>query len=89
MDRYIFTEHALFEMQRRGLSKETVEEVIKSPEQQWYVKKGRVVLQSRLFVAASEKLYLVRVFVDLDRNPPEVVTAYKTSKIEKYWREEP
>jgi len=47
MDRYIFTEHALFEMQRRGLSKETVEEVIKSPEQQWYVKKGRIVLQSR------------------------------------------
>ena len=32
-----------------------------------------------------EKQYLVRVFVDLDRHPAEVVTAYRTSKIEKYW----
>lgn len=24
--------------------------------------------------------------VDVDRNPPEVVTVYRTSKIEKYWR---
>jgi len=31
---------------------------------------------------------LVRVFVDIARVPPEVVTAYQTSKIEKYWREE-
>ena len=60
MDRYIFTEHALFEMQRRGLSKETVEEVIKSPEQQWYVKKGRIVLQSRFSVGAPDKLHLVQ-----------------------------
>ena len=32
--------------------------------------------------------YLVRVVVDVDRNPAEVVTAYRTSKIAKYWREE-
>ena len=30
--------------------------------------------------------YLVRVFVDVDRDPAEVVTVYQTSKIEKYWR---
>ncbi len=35
------------------------------------------------------KLYLVRAFVDIDREPPEVVTVYRTSKISKYWREEP
>jgi hypothetical protein len=33
--------------------------------------------------------YLVRVFVDVDRSPAEVVTAYRTSKIDKYWRTEP
>ncbi|MBW1699064.1 MAG: DUF4258 domain-containing protein [Deltaproteobacteria bacterium] len=88
MDNYIFTQHALFEMERRGLSRETVEEVIKNPEQQWSVKEGRTVLQSRVSMGISVKSYLVRVFVDVDRNPPEVVTAYKTSKIEKYWRQE-
>ncbi|GAG48402.1 unnamed protein product, partial [marine sediment metagenome] len=29
--------------------------------------------------------YLIRVFVDGDRKPAEVVTAYRTSKIDKYW----
>ena len=44
---------------------------------------GRVVLQSRL--SMDECIYLVCVFVDVDREPPEVVTVYRTSKIEKYW----
>jgi hypothetical protein len=34
------------------------------------------------------RVYLVRVFVDVDREPPEVVTAYRTSKLAKYWRAE-
>ena len=34
-------------------------------------------------------IYLVRVFVDVDRIPAEVVTAYRTSKIEEYGRSVP
>jgi hypothetical protein len=34
-------------------------------------------------------MYLVRVFVDIDRQPPMVVKAYRTGKLEKYWKEEP
>jgi len=34
------------------------------------------------------KNYLLRVVVDIDREPPEVVTVYRTSKIAKYWRTE-
>ncbi len=41
---------------------------------------GRVVAQGLI----GE--YLLRVFIDIDRTPPEVVTAYQTSKIEKYRR---
>ena len=37
-------------------------------------------------VSDEGREYLVRVFVDVDRSPAEVVTAYKTSKILKYWR---
>jgi hypothetical protein len=36
-------------------------------------------------MGAPEKAYLVRVFVDVDRQPAEVVTVYRTSKIYKYW----
>jgi len=36
---------------------------------------------------ASGKEYLVRAFVEINRDQIEVVTAYRTSKIEKYWRD--
>ena len=81
---YIVTDHAAIELARRDLSGETIDGVLKRPEQQLEVRPGRVVLQSRVQESGSE--YLVRVFVDIDRNPAEVVTAYRTSKVLKYWR---
>jgi len=44
------------------------------------------VLQKR--VSEHGREFLVRVFVDVDRKPADVVTAYKTSKISKYGRSE-
>ncbi len=72
-------------MQRREISREVVEAILAAPEQRLPVRAGRDVLQSRISKAAPEKTYLVRVFVDIDRDPAEVVTVYKTSKIAKYW----
>lgn len=85
---YIFTEHARFEIKRRALSEAIVVKVIENPEQQWEVRNGRTVMQSRISMYGAEKEYLVRVFMDMDRHPQEVVTAYKTSRIKKYWRED-
>lgn len=85
---YIVTEHAAFEMQRRGLSQDIIQNVIEAPEQVLEVRPGRVVLQSRIRAGDPSKTRLVRVFVDVDRQPPEVVTAYRTSRIAKYWRVE-
>jgi hypothetical protein len=59
-------------------------QVMKNPGQQLDVRPGRVVLQSML--QESGKQFLLRVFVDVDRRPAEVVTAYRTSKVAKYWR---
>jgi hypothetical protein len=70
-------------MARRDIPEETLRETLRHPEQR-IPGKGRDVLQSR--VEISGKRYLVRVFVDVDRQPPEVVTVYRTSKIDKYWR---
>jgi hypothetical protein len=44
------------------------------------------VYQSRIEAGKPPQKYLLRVFVDVDREPPDVVTAYRTSKIDKYWR---
>jgi hypothetical protein len=85
---YILTGHALFEMQRRHIAEAEIDRVLSAPEQTESVRPGRVVYQSRLDVGEPARIFLLRVFVDVDRDPPEVVTAYRTSKLEKYWRSE-
>jgi hypothetical protein len=82
--RYVLTEHAKRGMNRRGITEDEVIRVVQSPEQVEDVRPGRKVFQSR--VSRGGRIYLLRVFVDVDRDPPEVVTAYRTSKIAKYWR---
>jgi len=83
-EQYTVTAHAAFEMARRQIPEQVVRGILKMPEQKYVVREGREVVQSRIVLEG--KLYLVRIFVDLDRNPFEVVTVYRTSKIEKYWR---
>jgi hypothetical protein len=72
-------------MERRGLSGDDIARVLSEPGQSELVRPGRCVYQRQVFVGDA-KVYLVRVFVDVDRDPPEVVTAYRTSRLEKYWR---
>jgi len=84
---YILTDHATRELRRRGLDKQELDDVLKNPGQRLEVRRGRVVLQSKTQEGGTE--YLLRIFVDIDRNPAEIVTAYRTSKVSKYWREQP
>jgi hypothetical protein len=73
-------------MARRQISEAVVAAVLASPEQMEIVRPGRIVCQSRIEMGDPARLYLLRVFVDVDRQPREVVTVYRTSKIAKYWR---
>jgi hypothetical protein len=73
-------------MARRRLSQQTVDLVLIAPEQRLEVRPGRVVLQSRVRAGTLGRIYLVRVFVDMNTSPPEVVTLYRTSRVTKYWR---
>jgi hypothetical protein len=83
---FVFTGHALQEMARRQITQEDVRTVLAKPEQMEMVREGRAVYQSRLEIGDPPKTYLLRVFVDIEPVPPFVVTVYRTSKIEKYWR---
>lgn len=83
---YIITDHAITELTLRRLSTEVIDSVLRNLEQRLEVRPSRVVFQSRIQESGSE--YLVRVFVDIDRTPAEVVTAYRTSKVSKYWRDD-
>ena len=78
--------HAEWEMTRRGIPPELVHAVMDQPEQRIVDESGtgRWIFQSRL-AFEDGKIYLVRVVVDEDEDPPVIITAYRTSKIEKYW----
>jgi hypothetical protein len=60
--------------------------VLRAPEQKEEQRPGRCIYQTRVAGPSEDKAYLLRVFVDVDRNPAEVVSAYRTSKVGKYWR---
>ena len=83
---YVLTPHASREIARRGLSLATIQTVLTAPEQRIELRPGRVVLQSRM-ADASGRTFLLRAVVDIERRPAEVVTAYRTSKVVKYWRQ--
>ena len=83
---YRLTDHARMEMVRRQISECEIIKVLAAPEQVEWVREGRAVYQSRVELGEPPKTYLLRVFVDVDREPPEVVTVYRTSKVWKYWR---
>ena len=75
-------------MKRRGISEAGIPRVLSAPEQSDLVRPGRVVYQSCMEYEEPGKICLLRVFVDTDRQPAEVVTADRTSKVEKYWKSE-
>lgn len=84
---YRLTGHVILEMKRRSIVETEIAQVLVAPDQVEIVRAGRAVYQSKFELGEPAKTYLLRVFVDIDRQPPEVVTAYRTSKIDKYWQE--
>jgi len=74
----IIPEHAVQQMARRQIREADLRQVLAAPEHVLPDRTGRVVAQAMI------GRYLLRVFVDVDRTPPEVVTVYRTSQLKKY-----
>ena len=70
-------------MGRRGVNRADVLRMIRSPGQVLSSVKGRQIYQG--LIGRARRL-LLRVIVKEDANAYHVVTAYKTTKIAKYWR---
>ena len=72
-------------MARRQIPREWLDSVLESPEQRVPQPGGKEILQSR-FTSGNGKMYLLRTVVATEKDPPVVVTVYRTSRIEMYWR---
>lgn len=84
----IISDHARFEMERRQIDESMMREVALRPEQVIEVGKGRRVHQSRYYDQVKAKDMLLRLVIEPKEEGLRVVTAYKTSKIDKYWGRE-
>jgi len=80
LSRAIITGHARSQMKKRQITEQDLRRLLDDQEEILSVRKGRIVVQGMCGD------YLLRVFVDVDRHPPEVVTSYRTSNINKYRR---
>ena len=86
--KFRISSHAEWEMARRCIPSPMVDAVLNGPEQRVPDEShvGRWIYQSRMRFDDG-KLYLLRIVVT-GEEPQTVITAYRTSKIEKYWRAE-
>ena len=84
--KFRLSRHAEWEMTRRGIPLALVQAVMEHAEQRLpdESRAGRWIRQSRLRFEDG-RIYLLRVVVDEEEQPPAVITTYRTSKIEKYW----
>lgn len=80
-----FTFHAERQMIERRISKEQVLEAVTNPSQIISQEQGISIFQ--ILYREGEKDYLLRVVVKFQGNTMVILTAYRTSKIKKYWRE--
>ena len=83
----IITEHAKFEASRRNIPEELIRSVIENPQQKLPSQKGRVIVQSKYNDEKEDKEMILRVIGIASVEDFKVITVYKTSKIDKYWKE--
>jgi hypothetical protein len=81
---YRLSRHAQDEMARRGITSDQVHAVLTSPGQVVQERNGRRCYQSRTTFADGQ--FLLRVIVVDTVEPAVVVTVYRTSRHDRYWR---
>ena len=84
----VISDHARFQIVRRQLSEEVVRGVAQNPQQMVKLKKERKVCQSKYYDSGEGREMLLRVICEERHDLLFVITAYRTSKIDKYWEEE-
>ncbi len=83
-----FTEHLFEQVKRRKISVELLEKVVTNPDQKFVDKDDgeRKICQSKI-VDKNKRQKLLRVIIEETEKEIVVITAYITSKVEKYWSE--
>jgi len=82
---FIFSKHAHEQMARRGINHETVKMVVSYPDQTIADNETPTKIIYQSLINEDNRMFLLRVFVDTDKQPNVIITVYKTTKISKYY----
>lgn len=77
-----FSLHAKQDMIIRMIPERIVKEIILNPDQKFM---EDIVVEVRQSIVNFDRAFLVRVFININKVPPKVITVYRTSNIRKYW----
>lgn len=80
-----YSEHARERIRSRNLTTDQIKEGIKNPDEKFQIEIGNVV-HKVLKDDESREEYLLRIFYKEEEGRILIISAYKTSKIEKYWK---
>ena len=80
-----FSKHAESELVLRQIPRAFAEEVLRQPQQIVPERSPKKAYQSQVDFG-SGRMFLLRVIVDDTVEPAMVVTVYRTTKINKYWK---
>jgi hypothetical protein len=69
-------------MKRRGIPHNLVEEVLQTSAN--FSMQDDCVKIFQKIIDSNKNIYLYRVFVNICKTPPVIITVYKTTKVEKY-----
>lgn len=79
-----FAPHAMWEIEKRNISKDAAIDTVRSTHKECPGDRGRIVCQKTYFDTTLQKNMLLRVIVEEKDGIILIITAYKTSKLEKY-----
>jgi len=82
---FIISKHAQEQMLRRNISYEMVLLTVSKPDQMFIDCEDERIVICQSIIKENEQMFLLRVFVNRDKQPNVVVTLYKTTKITKYY----
>jgi uncharacterized DUF497 family protein len=82
---FIFSKHAEEQMLKRGINREAVVTVISQPDEMVIDDEDSRIVIFQSLVEENEQKFLLRVFINRNKQPNVIVTLYKTTKITKYY----
>jgi len=84
---FILSKHAHEQMIRRSIDYETVLSTVTLPDQTIVNKEAPEIIIFQSLINEKEQMFLLRVFVNVEKQPNVIVTLYKTTKISKYYED--